>query len=90
MAAVGCITASFAGWLGGTGGSIFADQWDYHRQLAQDLLGHYLPEDRVIHHKDWNKKNNAVGNLEVVNKAWHDLIGNRRRGQANAGKRRRR
>ena len=63
-------------------------QWDYHRQLAQDLLGHHLPACRVVHHKNWNTEDNSVENLEVVDKLWHDFVGNQRRGQASGGNRR--
>ena len=59
-------------------------QIDYHRQLAQDLLVAHLPYDRVVHHKGWDNKDNRVSNLEVVDKRWHDFIGNQRRGERGA------
>ena len=59
-------------------------QIDYHRQLAQDLLQLQLPTDRVVHHISWDYTDNSVANLEVVDKAWHDHVGNVRRGQQGA------
>lgn len=67
-------------WKGGTyicGGYIkvkvkshpMADKRNYvllHRLVMENHLGRYLREDEYIHHKDGNKMNNDISNLELV------------------------
>lgn len=37
-----------------------------HRLVMEDSLGRYLKDDEFIHHKDGNKLNNDISNLELV------------------------
>lgn len=37
-----------------------------HRLVMEDYLGRYLKEDEFIHHKDGDKLNNDLSNLELV------------------------
>ncbi len=67
-------------WKGGTyicGGYVkvkvkshpMADKRNYvllHRLVMENYLGRYLREDEYIHHKDGNKLNNDISNLELV------------------------
>ena len=67
-------------WKGGTyicGGYVkvkvkshpMADKRNYvllHRLVMENYLGRYLKEDEYIHHKDGNKLNNDISNLELV------------------------
>lgn len=41
-----------------------------HRELWKDQVGP-LDEDTLLHHKDHNKANNAIGNLKPVTRAEH-------------------
>lgn len=45
-----------------------------HRHLMERHIGRKLHSDEVVHHKDGNKFNNAIENLEVVSKAEHMKI----------------
>lgn len=38
-----------------------------HRVLAEELLGRPLRKGEIVHHKDGNKLNNSLDNLEVLN-----------------------
>jgi hypothetical protein len=43
-----------------------------HRLVVEQYLGRYLTKNEVVHHKDGNKLNNALENLEVfANNAEH-------------------
>jgi hypothetical protein len=37
-----------------------------HVLMMEEHLGHYLADDEIVHHKDDNKANNAIGNLELM------------------------
>lgn len=39
-----------------------------HRVIMENHLGRLLGKDKVVHHKDHNKFNNSVDNLEVMDK----------------------
>jgi hypothetical protein len=43
----------------------------YHRWLMEKHLGRTLTDNEVVHHKDENKKNNDILNLEVMTRAEH-------------------
>lgn len=45
-----------------------------HRYVMEQSLGRYLEADESIHHKDGNKYNNAIENLELVSWRDHALI----------------
>ena len=42
-----------------------------HRVIMKNHLGRLLGKDEVVHHKDHNKFNNSVDNLEVMDKNAH-------------------
>ena len=42
-----------------------------HRVLVEEHLGRELRNDEIVHHKDGNKLNNCLENLEVMNKIDH-------------------
>ena len=37
-----------------------------HRVVIENHIGRLLKEDEVVHHKDGNKKNNSIDNLELM------------------------
>lgn len=49
---------------------------DEHRYLMEQYLGRELTEDEVVHHKNWNKLDNRIENLEVMTKADHAKLHN--------------
>lgn len=42
-----------------------------HRVVMENHLGRLLSANEVVHHKDHNKKNNSIENLEVMNAQEH-------------------
>ena len=44
---------------------------DEHRYVMEQHLGRALRADEVVHHKDGNKLNNALDNLEIMSRAEH-------------------
>lgn len=42
-----------------------------HRALMENKLGRLLTSDEVVHHKDGNKKNNDISNLELMDRRSH-------------------
>lgn len=47
-----------------------------HDVMWETEHGKVIPEGYVIHHKDWNKNNNVIENLELVTVREHNLIHN--------------
>jgi len=47
-----------------------------HRIIMEEHLGRKLLPDEVVHHKDGNKKNNAIENLEVMKNLDHSKMHN--------------
>lgn len=45
-----------------------------HRLVMEDFLGRQLERDEVVHHKDGNKSNNSLENLEVLSRSEHTRI----------------
>lgn len=45
-----------------------------HRIVMENHLGRVLNENEVVHHKDGNKKNNVVENLEVMDRIQHNKM----------------
>lgn len=42
-----------------------------HRVVMENYLGRMLTEEEVVHHKDHNKKNNSIENLELIERVTH-------------------
>lgn len=45
-----------------------------HRLVVEQALGRPLRSDEVVHHRDGNKRNNALSNLEVMSQSEHMRI----------------
>ncbi len=45
-----------------------------HRHIVSEHLGRPLSKDEIVHHKDGNKLNNSIDNLEVMSQAEHAKI----------------
>ena len=50
-----------------------------HRLIMEEFLGRKLKPREVVHHKDGNKLNNNLDNLEVMDTAEHSKLHNKRR-----------
>lgn len=42
-----------------------------HRLVMEQHIGRYLTKDEHIHHKDGNRKNNHISNLQIVSNSEH-------------------
>ena len=42
-----------------------------HRYIMEQKLGRYLEPDESVHHKDHNKQNNSIDNLELIKNSEH-------------------
>lgn len=45
-----------------------------HRVVMENHLGRILNTEEIVHHKDNNKKNNVISNLEVMLKKTHSRL----------------
>jgi len=45
-----------------------------HRVLMENQVGRLLLDDEVVHHKDGNKENDSVGNLELKTNCEHSRL----------------
>lgn len=48
-----------------------------HRLVMEKRLGRPLNSNKVVHHKDWDKDNNKIENLEVMDKKEHNILSGR-------------
>jgi predicted Zn-ribbon and HTH transcriptional regulator len=46
----------------------------FHRKVMENHLGRYLSKHEIVHHKDGNKKNNELHNLEVMLRTEHSSL----------------
>jgi len=54
-----------------------ANTWGYvyeHRLIAEQILGRYLNDDEVVHHKNGKRWDNRLENLEVLFKVEHSKL----------------
>ena len=49
----------------------------HHRVVIENHLGRLLTKDEIVHHKDEDKKNNSIDNLEVMDKREHARMHNK-------------
>lgn len=45
-----------------------------HRAIMENSIGRYLTKDEVVHHKDHNKFNNDISNLQLMTHKEHSLL----------------
>lgn len=45
-----------------------------HRVIMENYIGRLLTPDEVVHHKDHNKKNNDISNLELLSLNEHNRL----------------
>lgn len=45
-----------------------------HRKVMQDFLGRKLDRNEIVHHKDGDKLNNDISNLEVLTNSQHSKL----------------
>ena len=45
-----------------------------HRVIMENHIGRLLLKDEIIHHKDGNKNNNDISNLEILSKSNHTKL----------------
>lgn len=45
-----------------------------HRKVMEDHLGRKLKNTEIVHHKDMNKLNNDISNLQIVTRSEHAKI----------------
>lgn len=59
--------------LGYKGKTYIGGRYVYeHRLIAEQIIGRMLETGEIVHHKDGDKLNNSVENLEVLTKEIHD------------------
>lgn len=46
----------------------------HHRVVMENFIGRILTAEEVVHHKDENKKNNDLINLELMTRAEHQKL----------------
>lgn len=46
----------------------------YYRYLVEEYIGKKIPEGFVIHHIDWNHKNNTLENFLIIPANIHNWI----------------
>lgn len=56
--------------------SAYNDRQRMHRKIVEENLGRTLRPDEIVHHKDEDKTNYGLDNLEVVSRSEHMKIHN--------------
>lgn len=51
-----------------------------HRLVMEQHLGRYLTRDELVHHRDENKQNNKIENLQLITRSKHQNHHNPRKG----------
>ncbi len=54
----------------------------YHRVVLENHLGRILNPDEVVHHKDEDKLNNSIENLEILTSSFHTRAHNIQKGRS--------
>ena len=73
----GCgVTTDGYVWIRVENDNYFHNQVKLHRYLMEVKLGRKLLSTEIVHHKDFNKLNNNIENLEVVTRSEHNKIHN--------------
>ena len=49
----------------------------YHRLIVEEHIGRYLSKEEVVHHIDFDKNNNNITNLQILNPTTHAEIHSR-------------
>lgn len=49
-------------------------QWRTHRYVMENYIGRKLLSSELVHHKDDNRNNNRIENLEIVSRSEHMKI----------------
>jgi hypothetical protein len=49
-------------------------KYDEHRFLMEKYIGRKLTYNEVVHHKDENKSNNLIDNLEIISREEHSRL----------------
>ena len=58
-----------------------------HRLVVENYIGRYLLPEEIVHHKDLNKTNNNLSNLQIVSSSEHTKIHAQLKGGGLHGKR---
>lgn len=53
----------------------------HHRVVVENHIGRVLDKNEVVHHKDGNKKNNTVENLEILSASEHGFLHQKEKGR---------
>lgn len=48
-----------------------------HRKVMEEYLGRKLKNNEIVHHKDMNKLNNDISNLEIMSRSEHTKLHNK-------------
>ena len=51
-----------------------------HRVIMENIVGRLLAKDEIVHHKNKNRKDNNVENLELIKRSEHTSFHNREKG----------
>lgn len=57
-----------------TDGYFIINHKKVHRIIMEEHIGRRLKSSEIVHHKDFNKLNNDISNLQIVTRAEHNRI----------------